>query len=350
MEHLLVSLCTALDLLALVTCLGTLSCRLWVVPPPGMAVATTVLTPLRAALWRLLGGCLIALTVSSAGEVLGRTLTMSGLPLAMLGRTLPTVLLRTHYGRVWFVRLGALALLWVGWGVGRRRLYVPAMPALMLAGGSLLALSRSLSGHAADWGDVTFPVLMDWLHLLAGGLWGGGLLALASAVLPGALRDLAPHRTCLAAIARRFSMLASLALVVVLLTGVANARVQVGTVRALWATSYGRTLLAKLLLVGLVLLLGAVNHYLYVPLLQQWAGRRVVGGWFLRAVPTRWRTPAGPQIAQHWRRTVGAEGLVLLGVLLCTVWLLHGPPARSPSHAMPGHAERAPTPAVHHGH
>src|SRR5262249_58328073 len=198
------------------------------------------------------------------------------------------------------------------------------------------------------WGDMTLAVLMDGLHLLAGGLWGGGLLAVARAVLPGVLRALAPPRTCPAAIARRFSRLASLALVVVLLTGVANARVQVGTVQALWATPYGRTLLAKLFLVGLVLLLGAVNHYFYVPLLQQWAGRREAGGWLLHAVPTRWRTPVGPQVAQHWQRTVGVEGLLLLGVLLCTVWLLHPPPPPSPSHTMPGHAERAPTPAAHH--
>ena len=347
MEHLIFSLATAIDLLALVICLGTLSCRLWVLPPAGTGEDTVVLFSLRTALWRLLGGCLIALTVSSVGELLGRTLTMSSLPLAMLRHTLPIVLLRTHYGRVWFVRLGALVMLWMSWGLGRRRLHSQAIPASMLVAGGLIALTRSLSGHAADWGDLTLPVLMDWLHLLAGGLWGGGLLALASAVLPGVLRKMAPPRPCLAAIARRFATLASIALVVVLLTGVANAWVQVGTVRALWATPYGRALLAKLCLVGLVLLLGAVNHYLYVPLLQQWAGRHVAGGWLLHAVATRWRTPAGPQVPQHWRRTVGAEGLLLLGVLLCTVWLLHGPPARSPSHTMQGPTETAPTP---HGH
>ncbi len=251
---------------------------------------------------------------------------------------------------MWFWRLGPLVRLWIGWSAGRRRLHAQAIPATMLAVASLLALTRSLSGHAADWGDVTLPVLMDWLHLLAGGLWGGGLVALASVVLPGALRDMASRRTCIAAIARRFATLASPALAVVLVTGVANAWVQVGTMRALWATSYGRTLIAKLFLVGLVLLLGAVNHYFYVPLLQQWAGRRGAEGWILHVVPTRWRTLAGPQIAQHWWRTVGVEGLLLLGVLLCTVWLLHGPPARSPSHAMPGHTETAPTPAGHHGH
>ena len=149
MEHLIFCLTTAIDLLALVTCLGTLSCRLWVLPPSGTG-ADTVVVSLRTALWRLLGGCLIALTVSSVSELLGRTLTMSGLPLAMLGRTLPIVLLRTHYGRVWFVRLGSLVMLWTGWGLGCRHRHTQIIPASMLVAGGLIALTRSLSRHAAD--------------------------------------------------------------------------------------------------------------------------------------------------------------------------------------------------------
>jgi putative copper resistance protein D len=356
MEHLVFSLATAVDLLALVTCLGTLSCRLWVLPPPAAGEDTTMLSRLHAALWRLLGGCLLALTVSSTGELLGRTLTMSGLPLAMLGRTLPIVVLRTHYGRVWFVRLGALAMLWIGWGVGRRHQHARTVPAGMLAPACLIALTRSLSGHAADWGDMTPAVLMDGLHLLAGGLWGGGLLALTCVVLPPVNKCADQQRVLLATLARRFATLASRALAVVLLTGFANAWIQVGSVSALCATPYGLTLLAKLFLVCLVLLLGAVNHYIYVPLLQQWAGRQVAGGWLLhaprlwQAFPTGWKTPVGPQVAPHWRRTVVVESLLLIGVLLCTVLLLHGPPARSASHAMPGHEGTTPTPGVPHGH
>src|SRR5437867_5308304 len=132
---------------------------------------------------------------------------MSGLPLAMLGRTLPMVLLRTHYGRVWFVRLGALVMLWTGWGVGRRHLQIQTIPASMLVAGGLIALTRSLSGHAADWGDVTLAVLLDWLHLLAGGLWGGGLLALAYVVLPPVRRCADPQYVLLADLARRFATL-----------------------------------------------------------------------------------------------------------------------------------------------
>jgi putative copper export protein len=356
MQRLIFSLATAVDLLALVTCLGTLSCRLWVVLPPATGEDTTTLCLLRTALWRLLGIALIALTVSSTGELLGRTLTMSGLPLAMLGRTLPTVLFHTHYGRVWFVRLGALAILWVEWRVGRRCLHVQTIPASMLVASGLIALTRSLSGHAADWGDVTLTVMMDGLHLIAGGIWGGGLVALTCVVLPSVSQCIEQQRVLLAACARRFATLASTALAVVLLTGFANAWVQVGTIRALWATPYGRLLLAKLFLVCLVLLLGAVNHYMYVPLLQQWAGRAMAGGglWYVLgqwpALSTGGKTLVGSQVVHSWRRTVAAESLLLIGVLLCTVLLLHVPPARSPSHIMQEHGGTTSTPEGHHGH
>jgi hypothetical protein len=146
MEHLIFRLATALDLLALVTCLGTLSCRLWVLPRPATGEDTALLFHLYAVVWRLLGGGLIALTASSVGELLGRTLTMSGLPLALLGRTLPIVLLRTYYRRVWFIRLGALVVLWIGWGLGHQHRHTQTIPASMLVAGGLIALTRSLSG------------------------------------------------------------------------------------------------------------------------------------------------------------------------------------------------------------
>src|SRR5262249_57620064 len=71
-----------------------------------------------------------------------------------------------------------------GWG--GRAWWVPAV---MLGAAALLALTRSASGHAADWGDMSLPELMDGLHLLAGSLWGGGLVVLASTVLPVLCRE-----------------------------------------------------------------------------------------------------------------------------------------------------------------
>ena len=45
------------------------------------------------------------------GELVGRILAMTGLPLVVSLRILPIVLLRTHYGWVWFVRVAALVAL-----------------------------------------------------------------------------------------------------------------------------------------------------------------------------------------------------------------------------------------------
>jgi len=302
-----------------------------------------------AALWRLLALCLCLLIVSSLGELVGRCLVLSGLPLMLSLRILPIILLRTHYGWVWCVRGAALVLLWVGWGVGNWHLPSRTVPAVMLGAAALLALTRSASGHGADWGDLSLPEVMDGLHLLAASLWGGGLLVLATTVLPVVYRHTAQacvRRTLLADIARRFAVLASLALAVVLVTGLYNAWQRVGTVQALGTTVYGRILLTKLLLVLPLLTLGALNHYLSVPLLQQWAGRLRARQGVLHALVMRWyvrlshKTPQESQVVWQWQRRVRAEGLCVAGVLLCTAVLVHNMPPHHADNSLHGHARR----------
>ena len=347
MEHsLYLVLPTAVDLFALTTCLGALSCRLWVLPPRATTMDGECLAALWTALWRLFALCLRLLIVSSLGELVGRILALSGLPLVPSLSVLPIVLLRTHYGWVWCVRVAALVALWIGWRVGRRHLSSRTVPAVMLGAAALLALTRSASGHAADWGDMSLPELMDGLHLLAGSLWGGGLLVLASTVLPVLCRDTAQRRVLLADIARRFSVLASLALAGVLVTGLYNAWLRVGTVQALGNTAYGRTLLVKLLLVLPLLTLGALNHYLSVPLLQQWVGRSLTRQGVLHALVMRWyvrlsrKTPQESQVVSQWQRRVRAEGLCVAGVLLCTAVLVNGIPPHHVDHSLHGHTAR----------
>ncbi|MBI3326807.1 MAG: CopD family protein [Nitrospinae bacterium] len=330
---------TAFDLLALATCLGALSCRLWVLPPtaampPDALRADALLVPL----WRLFVVCIAALIVTSVGELVGRTAEMSGRPLSAILPVLPTVLFRTHYGHVWLVRPVALAGLWMGWWVGRQRLHSRAIPGCMLGVGALIALTRSASGHAADWGDLTLPELIDWLHLLSGLLWGGGLLVLSGIVLPAVIKLPDQRRRLIADIAGRFSALAGVALAGVLLTGMYNAWQQVGTFRALWDTPYGQTLIAKLLLVLPLLILGALNHYISVPLLQGWAGRPVTRRRLLHTVlvfrylVTGRRKLQRARTVRQWTRKVATEAILVVGVLLSTAFLLHGVPGRHASH------------------
>src|SRR6266545_2136966 len=109
---------------------------------------------------RMLSAIAVAvLMVATAGELLARTRTMSGGDLAGVRAALPLVLTRTHFGTIWMARVAALCLL----------LLFSLLPSPSArATGLLLALgvtlTTSLTGHAADWGDRSFTVLVDWSH------------------------------------------------------------------------------------------------------------------------------------------------------------------------------------------
>jgi copper resistance protein D len=336
-DEILHAIPTVFDLLALATCLGTLGCRLWVLPALAAVPGAIGIEAVLVALERLLVTCIAALTVSSLAELAGRTAEMSGQSLSGILPLLPTVLFHTHYGWVWLMRPVALTVLWLAWWRGRSTLRSRRIQAVMFGAGALIAMTRSASGHAADWGDPSLPELIDWVHLMASSLWGGGLFALSIAILPAAFRLPTRRRQCIAVIAQRFSSLAGVTLAGVLLTGFYNAWVQLGTIRALWEVSYGRTLLVKLFLVVPLIALGASNHYMSIPVLQRWSappGPRRARPRIL--VVMQRRTGQGRervvQLVRRFARKVRAEVIVVVGILICTALLLHGAPARHTVH------------------
>jgi uncharacterized membrane protein len=271
---------------------------------------------------------------------------MSGQPLLSILPLLSIVLFHTHYGWVWLLRPVALTALWMGWWMGKHRLRSRLFPALMFGAGALMAMTRSASGHAADWGDLTFPELIDWLHLMASALWGGGLIPLSLVVLPAALKH-PEQRQVIATVARRFSLLAGFALAGILLTGLYNAWLQVGTLSAMWKTPYGQTLLAKLCLLMPVLILGVFNRYISVPLLQQWAGRPLPTPLLVDRLPVIRRLitdrlgPHEMRLGRQFRRKVLTEAIVVGGILMCTALLLHGTSGRHDTHMDHGGAAPA---------
>jgi putative copper resistance protein D len=334
---------TAVDLLALVICLGTLGCRLWILPAVEAVAGAVGVKAILIPLWRVLFICLSALAISSLGELFVRAAEMSGLAFPKVLPLLPTILFYTHYGWVWMLRLMGLAGLWVGWYLGRWYRQPRLIPVLMFAAGALVAMTQSASGHAADWGDPSFAELMDWLHIMANALWGGGLITLCTVVLPHVVK-LRDRRRLTAEIARRFSILAGVALVVVLLTGLYNACLQVESIGAMWQTPYGQTLLMKLVLMIPILALGALNHYRSVPRLRRWSGRPLtrrsllLSLWLTRRLASGQRGRHAVQLVRRFIRRVRAEAIVVVGVLLCTAVLLHSAPARHAAHSQHGRA------------
>jgi copper transport protein len=142
----------------------------------------------------------------------------------------------------------------------------------LVAMGSLaafLALSPSLAGHASTQSPSGLLIPMDVLHVLAMSIWVGGLVTLLT-VVPAATRALEPpERThLLAAILLRFSPLALAMVCTILATGLVQAYVHVRSVDHLVNTGYGRAVLAKMLLLGALIALGAFNRQRSVPRLK----------------------------------------------------------------------------------
>ncbi len=283
---------------------------------------------------RLELSAIVLVALASVGELILRTQMMRGGPLAEIHTVLPVVILQTHFGAVWLVRMGLIGLLILVWGL--RRTTAPQNRRtimLSLSATAFIALTMSLSGHAAHWGDLTMPVLIDWIHLVAGSIWTGGLFAMGFLIQ----RFVAPPDTKasrgLAAVGRPFSRMAAYCVFTLLAGGLFNAWLQVGSLQPLVTTSYGLALLVKIFLVALVLALAAVNRYYFLPLIRDPAGAqnrllvktigRLGGAWLVGA--------EHDQVARSRRRLrqfMRLEWIFIIAVLALAALLAHLPPAR----------------------
>jgi copper transport protein len=151
----------------------------------------------------------------------------------------------------------ALVALWVDRPERERRSIVEllSVAGAGVAAGAVL-LIPGLAGHAAQTSPRVWSLLFDWSHLLAGSLWIGGLIGLLVLwpSLPAELR--VPG---LAVSVPRFSNVAFVSVNLLIASGVAASVVHLPTVSSLWQTSYGKTILVKVGLLGTTMLLAAVN-------------------------------------------------------------------------------------------
>jgi copper transport protein len=144
---------------------------------------------------------------------------------------------------------------------------------LALALCAMLLATFAFSGHAATQSAPALPIFADWLHLGATALWVGGLVQFVL-VLP-ALRAAKPSErvAVLACMIERFSPLALGSVVALAATGVYAALLHLQAWSALWTTRYGQILLAKVILFGALVLLGAYNMIVVRPRFRAWATR-----------------------------------------------------------------------------
>lgn len=146
------------------------------------------------------------------------------------------------------------SLLWVGFAVC-----------------ALLFLAPSLTGHArAAAREYPFAVVSQWLHLVAVGVWVGGLFHLAL-ILPKSVGNLdgGLRLSVLAEAIARFSRFAVVFSILLALTGVYNSVIHVQDFSSLWTTDYGIVLTAKIAAFLPMLALGGFNSFVIRPRLAR---------------------------------------------------------------------------------
>ena len=262
-------------------------------------------------------------TSSQVGAAVG-----SGEWTAALGQ----VLLDSTWGRVWLVRLLALVVaylaLWLARRTASRGL---ARPALVAA--AALVVSVALDGWAGHASALPSGVLLVWAaataHVLAAGVWAGGLLVLAVVLRPLAVLDRDGRAGVALAAWRSFSPVAAVSSGVLLATGVFEAGAHVGTWAALFRGVYGPAVLAKVAVVGVALSIAGYNTLVVNPRIAGTVGRTLGFG-------SSWRPRPHPLPA-----TVLVEGLVLVLAVGVAAVMTSVPTAREVTSAITADAPQS---------
>lgn len=195
-----------------------------------------------------------------------------------------------------------------------------------------VGVAVALSGHTATTSPQALALVSDATHVIAATTWIGGVVGCLVVVLHRRRHGGSP-----AAVVVRFSGIATGALVAVAAGGLALGWSEVRSMQALGTTAYGRLLMVKVAIVGVLAFLGAWNRYRIVPVLDADLARAAsseapddVDG-VSPADPDVDDTPAtlSPPVARQLRTTLTAEAVLMAIVLVLTAFLVDVTPARS---------------------
>jgi copper transport protein len=195
----------------------------------------------------------------------------------------------------------------------RGRRSIAAMLSLTgaLVAGTLTLGIPGVAGHAGQTSPRGAAILFDWVHVAAAALWVGGLIGLL--VLWRSVPS--PRRVAALVICvPRFSNVAFVSVLALVSFGIGSSLLHFPTLASLWQTSYGLALVAKIGLLGVALLLAAVNLLRTKP----------------RLAAARERPDLALGASTLLRRLVTGEVLIVAGALFAAAILTSlAPPAKA---------------------
>ena len=280
---------------------GALTFRALVLTPAARALGDRVDRESGLAIWVGVVGATVALHAGLVGFLVGAYPIVGGGLINVINTQIIPIRVGTHLGQAWtlttFAWLGVLALLVGAWVTPRRR-----EPLLAAAGILSLGIAFGISWASHPDSRGTLALFADYLHLVAGALWVGGVIALA--ILAGVARPLSrsAREGLVLACLQRFSRVAVAMVALLAIAGTYLAVRELPEPSAVLTSRYGVILLLKTVVFIAALAFGGYHRRYAVP-----------------------RIAAGAPAAMI-RRTLAAEVSLLLGALALAAILSQTPP------------------------
>jgi copper transport protein len=171
--------------------------------------------------------------------------------------------------------------------------------ALGLLGYALVLISFWFDGHTVSKGPWAVHSLVNIVHVSAAGVWGGGVFAMTTVAW---MRRRRREHLGLATMVVRFSSIATVSLVAVIVAGLAMTWLVLDAPGDLFGTEWGRILLAKTAVVAVAAGLGGYNHFRLRPALEQ--------------------RPDDPHLAKELRVSLAVESAAFVAVVVLTAILV----------------------------
>lgn len=171
--------------------------------------------------------------------------------------------------------------------------------ALGFVGCGAALMSFWFDGHTLSKGFRALHAVANSVHVFAGSVWTGGVVAMA-AIMWSRHRRGVPTRSLQLVV--RFSSVATAALGAVVVAGLVMAVIVLDSFGDLTGTEWGQVLLLKSAAVGLALVGGAYNHFRLLPALEA--------------------HPSDRMLHEQVRSVVTAEAIMLSFVVVTTAWFV----------------------------
>jgi copper transport protein len=178
-------------------------------------------------------------------------------------------------------------------------------------------VTTSLNSHAAADGSTDAQTIVDYVHLLAGGLWIGMLVQLLLAMVLS-VPVLEDRASFLGDLVRRFSFVAVPTVLIIVGTGLIQSINELGRVGDLFDSDYGYTLFVKIGLLTPLILIAAFNLLIVGPRFVTLARGSA------RSVAVRFRPWEG-----RFRTAVALEVGIAIAILAVTALLTNTSPPGS---------------------